>query len=272
MIQDIFPHHLDNAFYPGRRPDRDSVVFSIRDGTVLVHKRSRCFPVHGVTGGRTLRLFSMDGRDVFLSMENKLVLPEYEYVDHRVLRREGHLSGPDAFSLYTALHLAAWYSSCVFCGRCGGRTVPSEKERAMICPDCGQVFYPRINPAVIVGVTDGPRILQTRYAHRSFTNYALVAGFTEIGETLEETVRREVMEEVGLKVKNIRYYASQPWGTAGDILAGFFCDVDGPSGIRLDENELKCAVWHTREEVVLQDDDLSLTNEMMRVFKEGKNV
>ena len=100
--------------------------------------------------------------------------------------------------------------------------------------------------------------------------YALVAGFNEIGETLEETVAREVMEEVGLKVKNIRYYKSQPWGIVDDLLAGFYCDVDGSTEIRLDRNELKEAVWVERKDVEGQPHDLSLTNEMMVVFREGK--
>jgi NAD+ diphosphatase len=96
-----------------------------------------------------------------------------------------------------------------------------------------------------------------------------VAGFTEIGETLEETVEREVMEEAGLKVKNIRYYKSQPWGIANDILAGYYCDVDGDDTIHMDDNELKSACWTAREDIVLQPDESSLTNEMMKNFKEG---
>ena len=99
---------------------------------------------------------------------------------------------------------------------------------------------------------------------------ALVAGFAEIGETLEETVQREVMEEVGLKVKNIRYYKSQPWGMALDILTGFFCELDGDNSIKMDESELKYAEWVKREDVVLQPSDYSLTNEMMKLFRDGK--
>ncbi len=99
---------------------------------------------------------------------------------------------------------------------------------------------------------------------------ARVAGFNEICETLEQTVEREVMEEVGLKVKNITYYKSQPWGVADDILAGFYCEVDGSIDIHRDEEELSVAEWKTRKEVELQPDDLSLTNEMMKMFKEGK--
>ena len=90
-----------------------------------------------------------------------------------------------------------------------------------------------------------------------------------MGEPAEETVRREVMEEVGVRVKNIRYFASQPWGIANDLLLGYYCELDGDETIRMDEHELKYAQWVRREDIELQPDDLSLTNEMMRRFKLG---
>ena len=120
---------------------------------------------------------------------------------------------------------------------------------------------------MIVGVTKGDSLLITRY-RSGYAHNALVAGFTEIGETLEQTVEREVMEETGVKVNNIRYYKSQPWGMAQDILVGFFCDADDDSEICMDENELKYAEWVKREEIVLQPNNFSLTNEMMKLFKE----
>ena len=122
---------------------------------------------------------------------------------------------------------------------------------------------------MIVGVIRGESLLLTKY-RRGYAHNALVAGFTEIGETLEETVAREVMEETGVKVKNIRYYKSQPWGMAQDILVGFFCEADGDDKIQMDESELRYAQWVKREEIELQPNNLSLTNEMMRVFKDGK--
>ena len=97
-----------------------------------------------------------------------------------------------------------------------------------------------------------------------------MAGFTEIGETLEETVAREVMEETGIKVRNIRYYKSQPWGMAQDILAGFYCDAEGNAEIHMDKDELRYAEWVQRNDIVLQENNLSLTNEMMKVFKENR--
>ena len=129
-------------------------------------------------------------------------------------------------------------------------------------------FIKTSDPSILDKAND--KILVTKYNGRVTSYYALVAGFTEIGETLEQTVEREVMEEVGLKVKNITYYKSQPWGVADDILAGFYCEVDGSIDIHRDEEELSVAEWKTREEVELQPDDLSLTNEMMKKFKEGK--
>lgn len=99
--------------------------------------------------------------------------------------------------------------------------------------------------------------------------YALIAGFTEIGETLEETVQREVMEEIGLKVKNIRYYKSQPWSFSSTLLCGFFCEVDGDTEITLDTEELSVGEWFDRDNIPVEDDGVSLTREMIVVFKTG---
>lgn len=132
------------------------------------------------------------------------------------------------------------------------------------------MVYPRINPAVIVGVTNGDKLLLTKYNGREYKKYALVAGFNEIGESLEETVRREVMEETGLRVKNIRYYKSQPWGFTDNILAGYFCEVDGTDEIEVDMQELSVAKWVSREEIPTSLEELSLTNEMISVFRLDK--
>lgn len=99
------------------------------------------------------------------------------------------------------ISLYGWYRDNRFCGRCGKPMVHDKKERMVRCMCCNNMVFPKICPAVIIGVTDGDRILLTKYAGRTYKNYALVAGFTEIGETLEQTVEREVMEEVGLHVK-----------------------------------------------------------------------
>ncbi len=174
------------------------------------------------------------------------------------------------FAGMTAWHLYAWYRESAFCGRCGHRTVHAESERVMRCPACGHSIYPKIAPAVIVGVTDGDRIMMTRYAGRSYKGHALIAGFCEIGENMEETVRREVIEEVGLKVKNISYYKSQPCGFAFNLLMGFYCEVDGDTTVTMDEKELAVAKWVHAGDIGQEERNLSLTAEMIMHFKESR--
>ena len=130
--------------------------------------------------------------------------------------------------------------------------------------------YPKISPAVIVAVTDGDRLLLTKYAGREFKRYALVAGFNEIGESIEDTVRREVMEEVGLKVKNLRFYKSQPWVFTDSLLMGFFCELDGDNKITLQEDELAEAEWFERQDLPDDHSGISLTGEMIEVFRRGE--
>jgi len=110
----------------------------------------------------------------------------------------------------------------------------------------------------------------TRYAGRPFRGWALIAGFVEIGETLEDTVRREVMEEVGVKVKNLRYYKNQPWSFTDTLLCGFYCDLDGDDTVTLDTAELKEAHWLSREELPPRQNEASLTAEMMERFRLGE--
>lgn len=274
MLQDIAPKLFDNRFAPGRTATQESPVCLFAedrlwaalagpDGRELRLPRRRDLPDDAV-----LRyLFAIDNETFFLA-EGETALPApFTPLSLRYLRKRDARPRHLVFAAHTALHLARWYGDNRFCGRCGGATIHAEHERALICPACGHRIYPRIAPAVIVAVTDGERLLLTRYRDRPDLGLVLIAGFTEIGETLEETVAREVMEEVGLAVADIRYFASQPWGLAGDILAGFFCSASGepvPDG-----RELKEAVWMDRAEIPEQKDDYSLTSAMIRAFRAG---
>ena len=269
MIQDIFPHALYNQYDPAVRPQPEDFVLCF-DGQRLLTAPDGRFPRISELGteGCTY-LFKLDEKRYFLKTCPALLPEGFCFQDVKQLRREQRLSKEDCFTAFTGKHLADWYRDTRFCGRCGKEMVHSETERAKKCPHCGYTAYPRIMPAVIVGVKNGNRLLITRY-RTGFAHNALIAGFTEIGETAEQTAAREVMEEAGIRVKNIRYYKSQPWGIANDLLLGYYCEVDGDDTIHMDENELKYAQWVRREDIQLQPDDFSLTNEMMTRFKEGK--
>ena len=193
---------------------------------------------------------------------------EYTVETLRVLRRTKPKE--ECYAGETAYHLYVWYRDNSFCGRCGEHFEYSHKERAMLCPSCGNVVYPKIAPAVIVGIlnSSGDKIVMTRYAGREYKGHALVAGFCEIGETAEDTVRREVLEEVGLHVRNIRYYKSQPWGFDSNLLFGYYCTADEDEPIHMDDGELAKAVWVSRDEIGEEERNLSLTAEMIMHFKE----
>lgn len=273
MIQDIYPHVLHNHFDPSRRPGEQSIFLSFKGNDLLIKGGTlpRMADIRDAGELEPVFLFTVDDdKDYYLCRKEPApgsIPAGYEYVNVRTIRDRGSAEGYTAFAIYTGLHLSHWYGNNRYCGRCGKLTRHDDTERALRC-DCGNVIYPRISPAVIVGVTNGDRLLVTKY-RTGFAHFALVAGFTEIGETLEETVAREVMEETGLKVRNIRYYKSQPWGIVDDLLVGFFCDVDGDDTIKMDESELKIAEWRERAEIELQPNQFSLTNEMMTVFKKG---
>ena len=284
MLQDLTFGKLENEFR-NLQPAADDFIVCIGDKGILVGKDLDdiyCFPTIAqaekwVNAARWKQwnlekyqyVFRMQGKNYFLWMGEAGECDGYhQFLPARQMR---NLVPKDmCFAAMTAWHLYVWYRSSRFCGRCGGKTVHDKAERMMRCPDCGNMIFPRIFPAVIVAVTDGDRLLLSKYAGRSYTRYALIAGFTEIGETLEETVQREVMEEVGLKVKNLRYYKSQPWGVDGNVLMGFYCDLDGDDTIHLDRNELALAEWHDRHALPAKDDGISLTREMIRVFEEGR--
>ena len=277
MIQDIAPHRLVNRYKSEARPAAGDRIFVFKDGELLITKEKdvsddSCLPRYEDfgEGGSFIYLLELDGQAHFYLSDPEKLPEGYGFRSLKEIRRSREYTREFVFLSITAFQLVNWYNDNRFCGTCGSRTQLSKTERAICCPSCGRLIYPRIVPAVIVGVLNGDKILVTKYAGRDVPYFALIAGFTEIGETLEETVAREVMEEAGLRVKNIRYYKSQPWGIVDDILAGFYCDVDGDTTIHADTSELKLAEWRLREEVILQPDDFSLTNEMMLMFKEGR--
>ncbi len=278
MLQDILPHHLYNE-YREKELTESAKVFCFQDRRVYIARNAEnelTLPSYGEISGVLPQdaglqyLFSIEEESFFLLKgEEELVeVDTYHYENVRTLRQL--VSKEVCFAVMTAYHLYMWYRDNQFCGRCGRETVHDKKERMMRCPACGNMIFPKIAPAVIVALTDGDRILMTKYADREYKKYALIAGFTEIGETVEETVAREVMEEVGLKVKHIRYYKSQPWGVDSNLLLGFFAELDGDDTIRRDEKELAEAEWFERSAMPAHDDGISLTREMMGIFEGGQ--
>ncbi|HEY5585326.1 MAG TPA: NAD(+) diphosphatase, partial [Ruminiclostridium sp.] len=141
-----------------------------------------------------------------------------------------------------AFQIVSWDQTNQFCGRCGSSTQPQPSERAKICPKCGFISYPRICPATITAIFKDDKILLAHAAAFKGNLYSLIAGFLEPGETLEECVKREIMEEVSLKVKNIKYFGSQPWPFPNSMMIGFTAEYESGE-ITVDGVEISEAGW-----------------------------
>jgi NAD+ diphosphatase len=149
--------------------------------------------------------------------------PGMQFVDLRALYFRG--LDPALYALAgRAVQIMDWDRTHQFCGACGTLTQPHAQSRARFCPSCGLEAYPRVSPAMIVSVERGEEVLLARSPHFPPGIYSTLAGFVDPGESAEECVHREVLEETGVRVKNIRYYQSQPWPFPHSLMLGFWCD------------------------------------------------
>jgi len=147
--------------------------------------------------------------------------------------------------------LVSWHKNHGFCGKCGSATRPEELGQARYCinEDCRSPHYPRTDPAIIVAVTKGEKCLMARKAEWPDGMYSVVAGYVDHGESLEDTVVREVMEETSITVKSVHYHSSQPWPFPYTLMVGFFAEAENEN-IEVDPHELEDAKWFTREEII----------------------
>lgn len=274
MIQDIKPRIFCNQF-TNKKAESNDLFLSYKGETVLVKedKEKLWYPsfldfqsAYPALKEGAQFLFTIDDLNYYLVKEDGLDAVEgWTYVTTSRFRTE--IKYWRSFAGSVGWQLNRWYQNHHFCSRCGEKMKASESERMLYCKSCGFQTYPVISPCVIVAVYQGERLLLTKYAGRTYKNFALIAGFVEIGESLEEAVEREVMEEVGLKVKNIQFYKSQPWPFTDTLLAGFFAELDGDDAITIDQEELAMGIWMERDKVPPDELKISLTGEMMDAFR-----
>ena len=292
MIHDILPHVLNNEF---KVCDPKPTDFVIRyDGAKTLLKKVATSGQEGASAvgyaiprvgellaleGKTLAdfeghyLFSIDDMAFFLddSIEAKpadtVATPEgYEFMCSRTFRT---MNPVERMGGATAVHIAHWESLNKFCGKCGNVTIRGDHERSIVCPKCGNVVYPRISPVVIVAVRNGDKLLMAHNIDNPNPRLFLISGFVEVGESLEQAVHREVMEEAGLRVKNIRYFGSQPWPFSDSMIAGFTAELDGDDTIRMQKEELSEAMWVKREDIPEYETDVSISCCLIENFRRG---
>jgi len=174
----------------------------------------------------------------------------------------------DLFWIATrAVQVVDWDRTHQFCGQCGTPTKTSLIERAKECPRCGLLHFPRLSPAIIVLVEHGQELLLARSRHFLPGMYSVLAGFVEPGETLEEAVAREVKEEVGLMVKEIKYFGSQPWPFPHSLMIGFTAKYHGGE-ISLQDPEIEDAGWFTADNLPTIPGKISIARKLIDWFVE----
>lgn len=202
-------------------------------------------PEMGGSRPEALALGHWNGQRLFVSTLPDSGMPGLE----TVTLRDALLLSPEAPTdlLSTGFQVWQWWQDHRYCGRCGEPTQPHSRERARWCGHCHVPWYPRIAPCVIVIIRREDRFLLARSSRVTRNFYSLIAGFVEPGESLEQTVAREVKEETGLDVCNVRYQSSQPWPFPHQLMVGFIADYQGGE-LCLQEDELADAGWFSADD------------------------
>jgi NAD+ diphosphatase len=276
MIQDIFPHRFNNHYQPDREITADDFVLHYKDNTVLLKSSAAGLELPRkkdfkqiTSASQAVFLFTIDEHACFLLMDEPLQVEEgLEYKEINFFRTAPELDV--AWAALVGYHLLNWYKEHRFCGKCGALNHHKSDERAMQCPSCGALFFPKISPAVIVAIIHNDKILLARNNNFKGIWYSLIAGYADVGETLEETLVREVREEVGIEVKNIRYYKSQPWPLSASMMVGFIAEADDTQPINVDHSELVTAEWFHRDNLPEHSSTISIAGEMISKFEKGE--
>ena len=271
MFQDIAPHKFDNRFLTDCiRPE--DVLLCYKGSHLLLRPvdgkyelpRACHFPQQ--VAMEAIYLFSVDSTRYFgfWQPHGLTDVPGLDWQSTQFLR-----TVTDPVLLFAGMegwHLYRWFRINRFCGHCGKPTQLKSDERATLCPGCGNIVYPRISPAIITAVIHQGKLLLARNANSPQGRFGLVAGFVEFGESLEETVRREVREEVGLRVKEVEYFGSQPWPFSESLMLGFLAYVEGDPTPHPDMTEIIEAKWVTPDEVPPPQSTISIAQSLMQEF------
>lgn len=242
---------LSNTY---KKSEYNDLIFTIYNGKLLVKKEESTLNIPCINEIKKLNVqyeneffigeleekscFAIEASSEIQLIDNFQLIP---------LNEIGSLIDEELFLIAgRANQVLNWDNTHRFCGKCGSKTENKKEELAKVCPNCNYVMYPVICPAIIVAVTKGDQILLAH--NRGFKNnlYSLIAGFVEAGEDLQSTVKREVFEEVGIKVKNVKYFKSSPWSFPNSLMVGFFAEYESGE-IKVDGNEIVDADWFTRD-------------------------
>jgi NAD+ diphosphatase len=272
MLNEISPSIFDNKYFHYHEVGDDDFILCYKDNELLLKKseddyeipRKRDFVQNFES---TVYLFSINSHHCFGVIQPQIDHASFEYQDIFILR---NLKNKEFAWIGSVGHqLMTWHNNNRFCGRCGSKTELKKEERATVCPECNLEIFPKISPAIIVAITCKNKILLAKGKNYKGDFHALIAGFVDVGETIEETVVREVKEEVGLDIKNLKYYKSQPWPFSASLMLGFTAEADDTQQIIIEEKEIKEAGWFTRGNLPPYASSASISGDLIEAFEKG---
>ncbi len=272
MLNEISPGIFYNTYFQYHEIGKEDSLLCYRDNQVLLKKSGDDYEIPGKRDfieiiGSPVYLFSINSNHYFGLVESQLNQASLEFHDIFILRNLKNKKSAWIGSI--GYQLMTWHNNNRFCGRCGSKTELKKNERAVVCPGCNLVLFPKILPAIIVAITCNNKILLAKGKNYRGDFYALIAGYVDVGESIEETVVREVKEEVGLDIKNLKYYKSQPWPFSSSLMLGFTACADDTQQIIIDEKEISEAAWFERGNLPTHASDVSISGDLIAAFEKG---
>jgi len=274
MLHEILQGTFDNQFQMVQEVQDNEYLLCYKDDQILLKQegeelsipRKKDFSPLPDTN-EAIYLFALNGSHFFLLFDfpdNRENFIYKKIFDLRLLK-----NGEVSWMGVLGYQLMNWYISNQYCGHCGTKTVLKKDVREIVCPSCGKVVYPNVSPAVIVAITSGNKLLMAQNAKFRGKFYSVIAGYVEVGESLEQTVIREVKEETGITIRNLRYYKSQPWPYSASLMVAYFAEADDTQELIPDPEEIAELGWYERGNLPPHPGDYSIAGEMIELFEEG---
>jgi NAD+ diphosphatase len=248
---------------------RDRMVAALSANEKIMIPANSDLEKHGITRNNILYMGKYDGINCYasgISPEDEIHEP---FSFHPPLSLLNKIDEDLVRIAGLGNQLVYWHDAHQFCGRCGGLTQDKKDERAKVCPGCGQIYYPRLSPAIIVAVIKDGKILLAHSQRFPSKFYSVLAGFVEPGENLEECVKREVREETGIEIGNIKYFGSQPWPFPDSLMIAFTAEYAGGE-IEVDKTEITDAGWYTKKDIPRIPPSISIARKLIDWFMEGE--
>ena len=276
MIQDIHPHHFENTFVVTQGVQPNDYIFRYQDNSILLKCIDGEYSLPQLTDFQdfadltdSVYLFTLNNTHCHLAWQCPAP-KDIAFSYHEISLFRNIAQKEIAWVSALGHQLMTWLDHNKFCGKCGSATQRKTDERAVVCTHCQHTVYPKISPAIIVAIVCNNKILLAHNANFQENFYSLVAGYADIGESLEACVAREVKEEVGIDVKRIKYYGSQPWPFSGSMMIGYIAEADDTQPICVDGKEIADAQWFLRSALPNHPPLRSIAGEMIELFEKNE--